>query len=270
VEPSLLLGRLRLRGAVMVAAGVAGMEPATPHQPPQAAGAPPALGGFVTAGVAHAVRRGPAARLMEAPAGALFDAGAARRSVRETVRRHERAWAVSATPVIVHLAGDTDDELAAAAAHLEGVPGVAAVELHLAPLLEPEIAPAEEQPAAVAAAIAAVQRTCGLAVVAKLPFDVADPARCIRAAAAAGASAVTLAGGIPLRQGVLVGPAAQPQILDLISRVAPGAALPVIACGGIAGVAHARAYLRAGAAAVQVGSALLANPLLAHDIAAEV
>ena len=244
----------------MVAAGVAGMEPATAHQLPRAAGAPPPLGGFVTAGVAHAARRGAAPRLTEMPAGALFDPGAARRSVRGAVRRHERAWAASPTPVIVNLAGDTDDELAAAAAHLEGVPGVAAVELHLAPLLDPEIIPAEEQPAAVAAAIAAVQRACGLPVVAKLPADAADPARCIRAAAAAGASATTLAGGIPLRRGLLVGPAIQPQILDLISRVAPGAALPVIACGGVAGVAHARAYLRAGAAAVQVGSALLANP----------
>jgi dihydroorotate dehydrogenase (NAD+) catalytic subunit len=65
-----------------------------------------------------------------------------------------------------------------------------------------------------------------------------------------------------------VGPATFPVVLALIARLAGQSPLPLIACGGVARVEAARAYLAAGAAAVQVGSAHLAQPDAAEVICA--
>ena len=78
--------------------------------------------------------------------------------------------------------------------------------------------------------------------------------------------------GRPSRRGSpggrLVGPATFPVVLALIARLARAAPLPLIACGGVNGANAARAYLAAGAAAVQVGSAHLAQPDAAEVICA--
>ena len=76
------------------------------------------------------------------------------------------------------------------------------------------------------------------------------------------------AGGDLPFHGRLVGPATFPVVLALIARLAVDAPLPLIACGGVTGAEAARAYLAAGAAAVQVGSAHLAQPDAAETICA--
>ena len=95
----------------------------------------------------------------------------------------------------------------------------------------------------------------------------------LAALASAGAVAATLGGGLPASgpdggEGYLVGPATFPVVLALVQQLADAAPLPILAGGGVASAAEARAYLRAGAAAVQVGSAHLANPYAAWNVAA--
>ena len=71
------------------------------------------------------------------------------------------------------------------------------------------------------------------------------------------------------RPGGLSGPAIRPLALRCVSvltEALPGT--PVIAAGGIMDAADARAFLTAGARAVQVGSALFHDPTAAHRIAA--
>jgi dihydroorotate dehydrogenase (NAD+) catalytic subunit len=85
--------------------------------------------------------------------------------------------------------------------------------------------------------------------------------------AGAGSRAGGPGGDLPFH-GRLVGPATFPVVLALIARLAVDAPLPLIACGGVTGAEAARAYLAAGAAAVQVGSAHLAQPDAAETICA--
>jgi dihydroorotate dehydrogenase (NAD+) catalytic subunit len=236
-----------------------------------------ALAGIITGGVSLRSRGGAPPRLIETPAGVLYRRGAARLGVAAALRRHGRAWAAAPVPVIVNLVADAADEFAAAAAALAGARGVAAVELDLA---GPDAAtgrPFGHDPLATGRLVRRVRQACTLPVLVKLPADAPALADSVGAGAAAGAAAAVVAAGLPAGErpagegalaGALVGPATFPVILGLVGQIAPQASLPVIACGGVATAAHAARYLRAGAAAVQVGSAHLANPRAALDVAA--
>lgn len=256
------LGPLRLPAPVMAAAGAGGFGP----PPAGAADQLPPLGAVVTPGLAHRTRRGRAPRLVETVAGAVYHPGTAQLGVAEAVRRYARAWATSPSPVIVNLQATVGAEFPAAAAELEGVPGVAALELNLASVEDATGLPFAHQPALVRQLIGAVRRSCAHPILAKLPTDTPALTASLDACAAAGAVAVTLGAGLSLAEGYLVGPATFPIVLALVAGIAGEAPLPIIAAGGVGSAAHARRYLEAGAAAVQVGSACLADPLAAYRI----
>jgi len=69
-------------------------------------------------------------------------------------------------------------------------------------------------------------------------------------------------------EGWLSGPALRPLALAVVADLAAAVSVPVIGCGGIASVEDARQFLVAGALAVQVGTALLADPGAAARIGA--
>jgi len=125
---------------------------------------------------------------------------------------------------------------------------------------------------------AATRAATQLPLLAKLPPLGAQLVQLARSVADAGADTLTLTG--PPRgmatdphsgeqlQGWLSGPAIRPLALALVAEVAAAVTTPIVGCGGIATAANAREYLAAGAAAVQVGTALLANPYAAVQIGA--
>jgi dihydroorotate dehydrogenase (NAD+) catalytic subunit len=90
----------------------------------------------------------------------------------------------------------------------------------------------------------------------------------------AGADAVVVGNALPAampdgRPAGLSGPAIRPLALRCVTEVCaalPGA--PVVGAGGIRDEADARSFLAAGAAAVQVGTALLHDPTTAARLAA--
>jgi dihydroorotate dehydrogenase (NAD+) catalytic subunit len=213
----------------------------------------------------HSARR---PRLIETPAGLLTagpwpDPGLAR-----VVERYARVWAGWTTPVLLSVIGDAPAEYAAVAAALEGVEGIAGLELNLAIQVEQ----AEEITAATRAATL-------LPLLVKLPPLTNGLGALARAVADAGADAVTLIAsprGMAVdsssgqrMEGWLSGPALRPLALALVSEVASAVAVPVVGCGGIATAEDARQFFAAGAAAVQVGAALLADPEAAVQIARE-
>ena len=114
-------------------------------------------------------------------------------------------------------------------------------------------------------------------MIAKLTPNVTDITVIARAAAEAGADAVTIANtfqgmAIDWRKrrpilgnvvGGLSGPAIKPIVLRMVWQVAREARIPVIACGGIGGIDDVLEYLVAGASAVQVGTANFYDPTLA-------
>ena len=112
----------------------------------------------------------------------------------------------------------------------------------------------------------------GMPVLAKLRTDVFRVVETARTVAEAGADAVVIGNALPAalpdgRPGGLSGPAIRPLALRCVADV--HAALPdvaLIASGGIATAADARAFLAAGAVAVQVGTALLHDPTTAQRL----
>jgi len=225
-----------------------------------------AIGAIITRSTSLRGRRGQAPRLLEMPAGVLTvgswpDPGLAR-----VIDRFAPVWATWNTPVILSVGGATLEEYVAIAAALEGVEGIAGLELNLTEH--------SERAARITAATRAATQLPLLAKLSPLGTQLADLARSV---ADAGADALTLTG--PPRgmaadphsgerlQGWLSGPAIRPLALAVVAEVAAVVATPIVGCGGIATVADARQFLAAGATAVQVGAALLANPYAAAQIA---
>jgi tRNA-dihydrouridine synthase len=103
------------------------------------------------------------------------------------------------------------------------------------------------------------------------------------AAEAAGAQALTLINtlrgmAIDIRRrqpllgnvtGGLSGPAIKPVALALVWQAAKAVTIPIIGCGGVCTVEDVLEFLMAGAAAVQVGSATFADPVLLPKLVTE-
>lgn len=214
--------------------------------------------------------RGAYPLIHEAPGGLLYATGMPNRGFERELAEGAPAWAALGLPVLVSLAADDARTLAGMAADLEAASCAAAIELPVEPA-----ASAGETEAGIALRVAAVTSVTALPVIVKLP-PAADPLDLAGAALAAGADAICLAHGWPAariegapEEALLAGPAILPLTLRLVAELGRAGLAPLIGCGGIAGVDGARAYLAAGASAVQVGSALFREPILASRIAAQ-
>jgi dihydroorotate dehydrogenase (NAD+) catalytic subunit len=207
-------------------------------------------------------------QLIETPAGVLAAGAWPDPGLARVAERYAPVWAAWATPVVLSVFGDAPDEYAAVASALEGVEGIAGLELNLA------------THAATAARItSAVRAATQLPLLAKLPPTGTGLAALARSVADAGADALTLIAsprGLAadprsgeLAEGWLSGPALLPFALAHVNDVAAVVGVPVIGCGGIATANDARQFLAAGAIAVQVGAALLADPNAVVRIGAE-
>jgi dihydroorotate dehydrogenase (NAD+) catalytic subunit len=207
-------------------------------------------------------------RLLETPAGLLVAGPWPNPGLDRVVERYTRTWATWRTPVLLSVEGTSPAEYADVAATLEGVEGIAGLELNL-------VAHAGQVAAIVRAARAATQ----LPLLAKLPALDVGLTELARAAAEAGADTVVVAAmprGLAADPrtgerltGWLCGPAQRPLALRLVAEVAGSVDVPVVGGGGIATADDARQFLAAGASAVQIGAALLADPGAAARIADE-
>jgi len=205
-------------------------------------------------------------RLLPFPGGVLVHTGLANPGVAAVVRRYARTWARSPVPVIAHVAGVSPHEVESCCRRLSGVEAVAGIELGL-----PDTADPGEAEAIIRAARAATVQP----LIVRLPL--ATSADLCQLAAEAGADALTIAA--PPRgtvwcetcrrfiSGRLYGPFVLPLALHALRRVAELVSLPFIGCGGIHSLEDARAFLRAGAVAVQIDAALWRDPACLASIA---
>ncbi len=243
------------------------------------------IGGIVTRGTTLKPRSGhPGPRLAEVPAGLLVGVGVQNPGIDAVLDRYAGTWAKWPVPVILNLCGETAGELAEMARRLEGVPGVAGIELNLSCGTGGRggIVFAMDADAA-ASAVGAVRRATDLPVIAKLSAAAADIRSVARSVEAAGADAIsainTLPGFLPVADrrgaalgsgyGGICGPALKPIALRAVYEIAQVVDIPIIGIGGVCSLADVLDLLACGASAVGVGVAALADPMLPVRLADE-
>ncbi|HJN93162.1 MAG TPA: dihydroorotate dehydrogenase, partial [Dehalococcoidia bacterium] len=90
------------------------------------------LGGIASKGLTLKPRRGnPTPRIAETPAGMLNSIGFQNLGLRKLVREVCPVWATWKAPVVVNILGESVGEFAELARALDGVPGVAALEVNV-------------------------------------------------------------------------------------------------------------------------------------------
>jgi dihydroorotate dehydrogenase (NAD+) catalytic subunit len=270
------LGRgLVLRSPVMVASGTFGYG----FDAPQVDRA--ALGAIVSKGTTLRPREGNApTRIAETPSGMLNAIGLQNPGVDHVARVYAAQWATWDLPVIVNVAGDSVEEYVAVARRLDGVAGVAGLELNIScPNVESGLQFGVD-PALAAEVTHAVRTATELPLIVKLTPNVTDIVAIARAVEDAGADAVsainTYVGmAIDVRRrrpvvsrgsGGLSGPAIKPLALHAVWQVATEVHIPVIGVGGIMTPGDALEFLLAGAAAVQLGTVNYVRPQAAAEI----
>ncbi|MFM2106649.1 MAG: hypothetical protein RL338_1681 [Chloroflexota bacterium] len=219
----------------------------------------------------------PTPRVTETPAGMLNSIGLQNPGVDAVIEKYAALWAGWRVPVIVNVAGESVADYVEVARRLDGVPGVAGIELNISC---PNVGKGGLQFAidadAAAAVTAAVRRATDLPLLVKLSPNVADVRPIARAIEGAGADALTAVNtlsGIAVGRertrpllgnvyGGLSGPAIKPVALRIVYEVAQTVGIPVVAIGGVTELADVLDFLAVGAVAVQVGTALFADPVL--------
>lgn len=242
------------------------------------------LGGIVTRSLTLAPCKGaPAPRAAETPAGFLSWVGLQNPGVERFVEEDLPKLTRSQTPVIASIAGSSPDEYIRVASYLHLRPGIVALEINLsAPDEERHGDPFYSHPERMNEVVGSVARHARVPTFVKLPPLLPDLVGTARTCVRAGAHGLTLIDAVPglaidtqrLRSrlsapvGGLSGPAIKPIALAAVYRVARALPnVPIMGVGGISSGEDAAEFLLAGAWAVQVGTALLVNPLAPEEIA---
>jgi dihydroorotate dehydrogenase len=212
---------------------------------------PEMQGGFVTNPVSVNQRTPAETRAVLAyPGGSLLHTGLPNPGLKSVLRKYAERWSRGSLPVWVHLLANDPDEILRMVLALEEVEGVTAVEVGILPGTLPDLA------------LAMVEAAVGeLAVIANVALtSAAEP--WLRQLPRLGVRGVSLSGprgtlgsGREMVSGRLVGPGLFPQALSALQAV-QALDLPVVVGSGVFSVAAGRALLSAGAAAVQIDTAL--------------
>lgn len=268
------IGRIELANPVLLASGPAGygLEYAGLVDLGR-------LGGVVTKTITFQPRGGnPGRRLQETSGGLLNSIGLENvGAARFFAEKLPALLKAGITPVVSLAAEDWDDflRLLEAAARQEEV-GIVELNLSCPNVAHGGLA-VGANPDLLARYVRQAKETLGARpVIAKLTPNVADITVLALAAERAGADAITAINTVlgmdidiscsrPVFKRVragLSGPAIMPIALDAVWRVAGSVKIPVLASGGITSVADAVKFFMAGAAAVQIGTAVFYDPSL--------
>lgn len=239
------------------------------------------LGAVVCKGTTRHARSGNVQpRLVEVASGLLNAIGLQNPGARVVVEKYAPIWASWSTPVIVNIVGSEIEDFVQVAAYLEGVPGIAGIEVNVScPNVHEGGTVFGATPQSVAEVTEAVRYATTLPLIVKLSPNRGDVRPTALAAASSGADAVSLINtmtGISIDTrsrrltlgngtGGLSGPAIRPIALRMVYEVASELRashphVPIIGLGGICTANDALEFLMAGATAIQVGTINFVNP----------
>lgn len=233
------------------------------------------VGALITRGTTlHPRAGGPAARMTDSPGGLLHAIGHQNPGITAVLERHAPRWATWDVPVILSLVAAGAEDFATLAERTDGIPGIAGLELDLGSVdAGRKGRPISYDANLVGAITGAVRAVTDLPLLVKLSIASPDLRDAGRAAAEAGADALDCGWGpaalLEGRHATLSGPAIGPLALRAVSELARRSRLPIVGCGGVATLGDVIAMLDAGATAVAVGTAMLADPALPGRLARE-
>jgi dihydroorotate dehydrogenase (NAD+) catalytic subunit len=247
---------LQLRNPIMVAAGCLGYGI---HQP--AFTAIGTLGALVTP-TTDVYRRNKPIQLQETPSGLLIQGHWPSQRLETVVHSYTPIWAESQTPAILSLAADDLQITLDCIRFLEGIEGIAAIELNCTNHIHVD---------SIRRFVTTIRSALLLPLLVKLPADLSDLIAAVQQTADAGADALVVGGtmrgqwfrGTTASDGWLCGPAQHAMALRRVAQITGAVSIPVIGGGGICDSAGVNRMLAAGAIAVQLGSVLLRDPGLA-------
>jgi dihydroorotate dehydrogenase (NAD+) catalytic subunit len=239
------------------------------------------LGGILPKTITKEPRAGNAPwRTVETAAGMLNSIGLDNDGIETFVEHHMPYLRRLGSAIVVSIAARTYEEFVEMAARLDGVPGVAAIELNVSC---PNVSHGVDygtDPTMCERVVAGARAACRLPIIAKLTPNVTDIARIARAAEAGGADAISLINTLlgmavdwrrrkPMignGMGGLSGPAIKPVALRCVYQVHRAVKTPLIGIGGIATIDDVMEFLVAGASAVQLGTVNFYNPTVSMKI----
>jgi dihydroorotate dehydrogenase (NAD+) catalytic subunit len=264
------LGRLALSNPIVVASGTFGyareMERIVDLS---------RLGGIVPKTVTLQPRIGNAPwRTIETPAGMLNSIGLDNDGIDAFISHHLPYLAGVGAPIIVSIAGRTEEEFVEMAAQVGAARGAAAVELNISC---PNVSGGVDFGTSAEMCerlVAGCREACDLPIIAKLTPNVTSVPEMARAAEAGGADAISLINtclgmAVDWRRrrpllgnvmGGLSGPAIKPIALRCVYQAAQAVKTPIMGIGGIANLDDVMEFLVAGASAVQLGTVNFYNP----------
>jgi dihydroorotate dehydrogenase (NAD+) catalytic subunit len=276
IDLSVQLGRLRLPNPILVASGTFGyareMEKLVDVR---------RLGGILPKTITQEPRAGNTPwRTIETPAGMLNSIGLDNDGIEAFVAHHLPYLSSLGVPIFVSIAGRNHDEFVRMARRLDGLPGIAALELNISC---PNVSGGVDfgtDPEMCERLVADCRRATATPIVAKLTPNVTSVPQIARAAAAGGADAISLINtclgmAIDWRRrrpmlgnvvGGLSGPAIKPIALRAVYQAAQATDTPIIGIGGIATIDDVMEFLVAGATAVQLGTVNFYNPKASMDV----
>lgn len=243
------------------------------------------LGGFVVKGLSREPIRGnPPPRLWETRGGMINSVGLQNVGVRAFVRDKLPLLRGCGTRVLANVFGYQAEDYAEVVRVLEDAEGVDAYELNVScPNTKHGGMFFSSDPRLLEEVTGEAVRAARRPVIVKLSPNVARIDEAARAAEAGGAAGISLVNTFPglaidartrrprlgAGYGGVSGPAIKPLALRLVREAALAVKIPVIGMGGILTGEDAAEFLIAGASAVEVGTATMADPQAPVRIAAE-
>lgn len=240
------------------------------------------LGAIIVKGLSLEPAKGnPPPRIVETPCGMLNAIGLENIGIDAFEEKKLPFLKELETPVFVNIYGKSVDEYGELAARIDEIDGVAGIEVNIScPNVKTGGIAFGVEPKTARSVVKTVRKKTAKPVIVKLSPNVTDITEIAKAAEGAGADSLSvintitgMAIDIETRRpkianitGGLSGPAIRPVALRMVWQTAGAVKIPVIGVGGIMTADDAIEFFIAGASAIQVGTANLANPTATVEI----
>jgi dihydroorotate dehydrogenase (NAD+) catalytic subunit len=276
MDLSVQLGRLKLSNPILVASGTFGyareMEGLVDLS---------RLGGILPKTITQEPRTGNAPwRTIETAAGMLNSIGLDNDGIEAFVAHHLTYLGSLGVAIIVSIAGRTHEEFVRMTGRLDGLAGIAAIELNISC---PNVSGGVDfgtDAGSCERLVADCRRATTTPIIAKLTPNVTSVPAIAKGAEAGGADAISMINtclgmAIDWRRrrpmlgnvlGGLSGPAIKPIALRAVYQAAQAVKTPLIGIGGIAAIDDVMEFLVAGASAVQLGTVNFYNPKASMEV----